>query len=67
MSLSAAKSPGQASREKAAGEITEVDRTLIKLRQTEKILTDELDKIHAEMSRLEQTVRQKLKEGPAAR
>lgn len=67
VSLSAAKSPGQASREKAAGEITEVDRTLIKLRQTEKILTDELDKIHAEMSRLEQTVRQKLKEGPAAR
>lgn len=50
-------------KEKAAVEITEVDRSLATLKRTEKLLTDEIDKLEEDMNGLEQTAKARLKEG----
>lgn len=50
-------------KEKAAVEITEVDRSLATLKRTEKLLTEEIDKIEEDMNGLEQTAKTRLKEG----
>ena len=60
-SLSAVKSPVKV--KETSTEITEVDRTLATLKRTEKLLNDEVDKLHNDMAALEQTARLKLREG----
>ena len=65
-SPSSSLSPVQSKSEEKPSEITEVDRSLAKLKQTEKLLEDEIDKLELHMNSLTETAKLRLKEGSRA-
>jgi len=63
-STSSSLSPIQSkSKNEKPSEITEVDRSLAKLKKTEKLLEDEIDELEFKMSALKETAKTRLKEG----
>jgi len=60
---SSSLSPVQSKSKEKPSEITEVDRSLAKLKRTEKLLQDEIDKLEIDMNSLQQTAKSRLKAG----
>ena len=65
-SLSSSSSPVQSKSKEKPAEITEVDRSLVTLKRTEKFLVEEIDKLELDITTLRQTAKSRLKEGSRA-